>query len=246
MLFASTRADALKWRRWELCSEDLFLEWGVFVVVSHREPERVCRTSQSFAVRLWNRLRSVWSFQQREMGKQSLAICSHFRRSLRGGFVKSRLAQWNSALPYQRSFLSDAFSHLLVYCSVAQPSPPLHLPVYLLCAVLLILHCWLSFPLCVSSVLSARSIPWNPHSSCIIAGPGAGERWCYPTRCTGMSVFSAGVAGQRRKIFRLHINTLVPKERSPFFLFASHKAEQPARCHRSFVIGWESTRQSSE
>lgn len=110
------KVRTVKWRSY----------FGVgFVVVSHREPERVCRTSQSFVVRLLNRLRSVWSVQKKRHGKQSLAICSHFRRSL--GFLKSRLAQWNSALPYQKSSLGVASSHLLVYCSIVQPSPPLHL-----------------------------------------------------------------------------------------------------------------------
>lgn len=49
------KVRTVKWRSY----------FGVgFVVVSHREPERVCRTSQSFVVRLLNRLRSVWSVQR--------------------------------------------------------------------------------------------------------------------------------------------------------------------------------------
>lgn len=99
--------------------------------------------------------------------KQSLAICSHFRWSL--GFLKSRPEQWNSALPYQKSFLAAASSHLLVYCSIVQPSPPLHLSVYLPCALLLILCCWLSFSLCGAFHLFYSFVLRKPRSSCIPA-----------------------------------------------------------------------------
>lgn len=89
--------------------------------------------------------------------KQSLAICSHFRRSL--GFLKSRPEQWNSALPYQKSSLGAAASHLRVYCSIVQPSPALRLSVYLPRALLLILRCWLSFSLCGAFLLFCQIRP---------------------------------------------------------------------------------------
>lgn len=97
-------------------------------------------------------------------GKQSLAICSHFRRSLNFWGL-----DWHNktVLCLIKSSLGGASSHLLVYCSIVQPSPPLHLPVYLPCALLPILHCWLSFSLWGAFVLFCSFIPWKPHSSCV-------------------------------------------------------------------------------
>lgn len=174
-----------------------------FVVVSHREPERVCRTSRSFVVPLLNWLRSVWSVQQKGVGKQSLAIRSHFRRSL--GFLKSRLAQWNSALPYQKSFPGVASSNLLVYCSIVQPSPPLHLSAV----------CFVTYPPLLAVILLMWCVcfisPLHPHGSCITAAASlrhgcgqrrvTGDRPGLPLlwhRCTGM----IKVAQQRCR--RLH------------------------------------------
>lgn len=161
--------------------------------------------------------------------KQSLAICSHFRRSL--GFLKSRPEQWNSALPYQKSSLGAAASHLCVYCSIVQPSPALRLSVYLPRALLLILRCWLSFSLCGAFLLFCQIRPMEAWQLVHHSPPASSRQGCVKSqvtgerphrylirrRCTGM----IEVVDQRR--CRLQPDLCLLKstsERRPFFLFA--------------------------
>lgn len=165
-----------------------------------------CRTSQSFVVQLKQAPVCLVCSGKRDT-KQSLTICSHFRQSLQEGFLKSRLAQWSSDL----SKLFSQWCFFPFYCCIVQPSPPLHLSVYLPHAVLLILLCWFSFSLCGAFVLSRRFVPWKPRGSCITTDAslrhGCGKSRVNSNRpdlsliwqqCKGTSVFSVNVAEQRR------------------------------------------------
>lgn len=169
----------------------------------------------------------------------------------------------NEAVTYQSSSLSDASSRLPVYCCIVQPSPPLHLSVYLPHAVLLILLCWFSFSLCGAFVLSRRFIPWKPRGSCITTGAsswhGCGKSRVNSDRpdlsliwqqCKGTSVFSVNVAEQRRyglrQYFCSYKKTAHHQWNEVPSSFVSHKAEKLTHCYRWLVIERESSRQSWE
>lgn len=231
-----------------------------FVVVSHREPKQVSHFSKlRGATETGSGLFGLFRkerWEAKSSNRQSLqkSLQEGLQKSLQEGFLKSTLAQWSSALPYQSSSLSDASPRLPDYCCIVRPSPPLHLSVYLLRAVLLILLCWLPFSLCGAFVLSRRLIPWKPRGSCITADTsschGCGKSQVNGDRldlsliwqqCKGTSVFSVKVAEQRRRRLRqcfcFYKSSSAPVEWSAFFLCFSQSWKTrtllPIICHRA-------------
>lgn len=167
-------------------------------------------------------------------GKQRLAICSHFRRSL--GFLKSRLYN-ETALPYQRSQQCFFPSPCLLLHRSNFPSPQS----LCLSAVLLILHCLLSFSLVLLFYLAASSHgnltahasqPMPPSGTDAVKTQLNGDRPCLTLirhRWIGMSVFPIFEGAEQRccglrQNFCLH-KKLLRSNGIHFFLFASHKAE---------------------
>lgn len=207
-----------------------------FVVASHGEPKQVCRTSQSVVLRLWSRLQPVWSVRERDMGNKV------FRRSLREGFLKSRLEM------KQRSALSKLFSQ---WCFFPSPCLLLHRSTFSspqsLC---LSAVCCVAYPALLTLFLFMWCfcfiVPLHPveasrlmhHSRLPPCGTDAGK--VRRTAIERISVLSDTDA--RGRAFSLSEsqncgdgdcgstsvsikNGFPPMERRTFFLFASHKAE---------------------
>lgn len=162
------KVRTVKWRSY----------FGVrFVVVSHREPERVCHTSQSFVVRLLNRLRSVWSVQQREMRNRvwQSAVTSDDHWDF-WSLDRSN----ETALCLIKSLLSVLLLPVSVF--IAPSFNPLLLSVsQFICRV----RCCLSSAVdslslyVVRFFYFVRFVPWKPGSSCITAvlPPRGGDAW---------------------------------------------------------------------